>query len=100
MKIYIDATNRDSRKIIIYDSAGSVVGSTEGESGVLELIHRALGSCGLKLSDVSEFEARMDGESRVGTLIGVSAANALSYILGLKGAQELRYPKDPESGLL
>lgn len=100
MKIFIDSTNRFHREISLFSSAEKLVGDVNGEADVLVLLDQILKKYKVKLSDLKEIKAKMEGESRVGILIGVSGANALNYALGLKKVSELEYPKDPEGGIL
>lgn len=96
MKILMDTTNRFLRKIFLYDWLGKEIGHVEGEDEVLKLLDTLLKKHDVKILDLSSIEAKMEGESRVGILIGVSAVNALNYVLGLKKVSELSFPKDPE----
>ena len=98
MKIDIDATKREIKKTSIYDDSGNLAGFVEGEDEVLVLLDRLLTERRVTLKDIKEVSAKMEGESRVGILIGVSAANALNYALGLKGAHELEFPQGPSQG--
>lgn len=100
MKIFIDSTNRLFRKVSLLNTSEEVVGRVEGEEDILELIDILLKENKVVPLELGEIKAKMEGESRVGILIGVSAANALNYCLGLKRVNELEYPKDPEGGIL
>ncbi|MCL5004254.1 MAG: hypothetical protein M1352_03200 [Patescibacteria group bacterium] len=70
-----------------------MLGFEEGGSDVLVLLNQLLKKYKVELSDLKEIKAKMEGESRVGILIGVSAANALNYVLGLKPVGQLEYPE-------
>lgn len=94
MRLLIDSSNRYLRKISIFDSSGKELIKVQGEDDVLKLIDRALREGRVKLSDLTEVSAKMDGESRVGINIGVAAANALNYALGLKKVNQLAFPTD------
>ena len=100
MKIFIDSTNRFSRKVSLLNPSEKIIGSVEGDDDILVLIDRLLKENKVALSELVEIKAKMEGESRVGILIGVSAANALNYSLGLKKVNELEYPKDAKDGIL
>ena len=84
----------------LFSASEKIVGDVNGEADVLVLLDKLLKRNRVKLTDLKEIKAKMEGESQVGILIGVSGANALNYVLGLKKVSELEYPKDPEDGIL
>lgn len=90
--LLIDTSNRLSHKLSLLDSTGQVLGFEEGAADVLILLDQLLEKYKIKLTDIKEIKAKMEGESRVGINIGVAAANALNYALGLKKLEELKFP--------
>lgn len=100
MKLVIDSSKRFLKKVSLIDKNQKVVSSVESDQNILILIDEALRQVKVSLNDLALAEAEMEGESRVGILIGVSAANALNYSLGLKKVDELKYPEDPKNGIL
>jgi hypothetical protein len=96
----IDFSDRFRHTVFLHSVSNEELCRVSGETGVLELLGQLLDKHKAKLTDLKEIRANMEGESRVGILIGVSAANALNYCLGLKRASELEYPKQAEDGTL
>lgn len=96
-KLFIDCSNRYQRKVVLY-SPGGKENKVEGDEGVLGLVDRVLSESKTAPRELTQIKAKLTGQSRVGILIGAAAADALNYCLGLKGPQELEFPKEPESG--
>jgi len=92
MRLFINTSQRFLRKISLFNSLGKLVDEIEGEEDLILLLDRLLKKNGVNLNDIKEVEAKLEGESRVGILIGVAAANTLCYALGIKKLGELKYP--------
>ena len=92
MKLLIDSSKRFIRRASVLDDQGKVISSAEGDRDLLFLLDQALNKAGVNLKDLISIETKMEGESRVGVNIGVAAANALNYSLGLKKLPELKFP--------
>ena len=92
VKLFIDTSKRFLRKISLFNSLGKLVGEVEDEEDLILLLDQLLKKNSVNLSDINEVEAKLEGESRVSILIGVAAANALSYALGIKKISQLKYP--------
>lgn len=99
MKLSIDTRVRRVKKVELSDSGGNRVGFLQGQGDLIELIDQILKANQRKVTDLKEIEAKLEGESRVGILIGSAAANALNYALGLKSLDELEFPsRDASQG--
>lgn len=94
MKLEIDSSKRFLKKVSLVDDNQKEVSSVESDKDILVLIDEVLKKGKVSLSDLTFVKAVMEGESRVGINIGVSAANVLNYALGLKKIGELEFPKD------
>lgn len=90
----IDSSNRFKRRVSLSNGIGEKVISLESDGDLLKIIDRALKKAKISCSALSSVRAELDGESRVGILIGASAANALNYVLGLKKLAGLEFPSD------
>lgn len=99
MKLFIDCSNRYWRRVALFDGNNQELAKVEGEEELVYLIDTLVKEQKINLEEIREVEAKMEGESRVGVLIGVSGANALNYCLGLKKVEELEYPPEPKVGL-
>lgn len=95
MKLFIDSSQRYLRRVTLNDYQGKVLAVAQGQEEMIKLIDEVLKKAGVKLSSLTEISAKMEGESRVGINVGVAAANALNYALGLKKVKELTFPTDP-----
>lgn len=92
MKLLIDSSKRFLKKISLLDKNQKLVVSVESNEDILVLLDQVLKKGKTSLSDLTSVKAELKGESRVGINIGVSAANALNYSLGLKKVEELEFP--------
>lgn len=94
MNILIDSSKRFLKRIILSDNNQHEMMSIEGDQDILVLIDQVLKKGETSLSSLTVVKAKLEGESRVGVGIGVSAANALNYALDLKKVGELEFPVD------
>lgn len=98
MKLLIDSSKRFVKRLTLISGNQVEVKSVESNKDILVLIDQVLKKGKIRLPDLTSIEAKMEGESRVGISIGVTAANALNYVLGLKKVEELEFPEERSGG--
>ncbi len=75
LKLLIDTSQRNFRRLDLSDLEGEVMESVEGDAEVLVLLDRLLKKAKVDLSQITQVEAQLAGESQTGILIGAAAAN-------------------------
>jgi len=96
LKIYIDSSNRDVRKVSLLEYGGDVekeIDFIEGSIDIVGAIKDLLKRNELDLKDISEFEPMPGPGSFTGLKIGVTVANVFNWLLGKKNLNEMYYPE-------
>ncbi len=96
LKIYIDSSNRDVRKVSLLEYGGDVekeIDFIEGSIDIVGAIKDLLKRNELDLKDISEFEPMPGPGSFTGLKVGVTIANMFNWLLGRKDLKNLDLPE-------
>jgi hypothetical protein len=96
LKIYIDSSNRDVRKVSLLEYSGDVekeIDFIEGSIDIVGAIKDLLKRNELDLKDISEFEPMAGPGSFTGLKVGVTIANMFNWLLGRKDLKNLDLPE-------
>ena len=96
LKIYIDSSNRDVRKVSLLEYGGDVekeIDFIEGSIDIVGAIKDLLKRNELDLKDISEFEPMQGPGSFTGLKVGVTIANMFNWLLGHKDLKNLNLPE-------
>lgn len=94
MKLFLDSAQRFTRKVSLTDEIVQKVDEAQAEVDLVVLIDRLLKKTRTPLTDLTQVAAKRKGASRVGVNVGLAAANALNYALGLKKVADLEFPEE------
>ena len=96
LKIYIDSSQRDLKKVSLLECSGDVrkeIDFVEGDIDVVGAIKDLLIRNKLDLKDISEFEPKLGPGSFTGLKVGVTIANMFNWLLGRKSLRDLNLPE-------
>lgn len=96
LKIYINSSNRDVRKVSLLEYGGDVekeIDFIEGSIDIVGAIKDLLKRNELDLKDISEFEPMAGPGSFTGLKVGVTIANMFNWLLGHKDLKNLDLPE-------
>lgn len=96
LKIYIDSSQRDLKKVSLLECSGDVrkeIDFVEGDIDVVGAIKDLLIRNKLDLKDISEFEPMLGPGSFTGLKVGVTIANMFNWLLGRKSLRDLNLPE-------
>lgn len=96
LKIYIDSSQRDMKKVSLLECVGDTekeLDFIEGSTDVVGAIKDLLKRNNLDLKDISEFEPMPGPGSFTGLKVGVTIANMFNWLLGRKDLKNLDLPE-------
>ena len=96
LKIYIDSSQRDAKKVIlveISEDGEEVLGVEEGDIDIVGSLQNLLLKNNLKLEDISEFIPNLGPGSFTGLKVGVTISNVFNWLLGRKNLKEMNIPE-------
>jgi tRNA threonylcarbamoyladenosine biosynthesis protein TsaB len=91
-KIFIDTTQRENRKVILYKDA-EVMEEISGALDIVSDTQKLLKKYNLSVKDIDEFKANPGPGSFTGIKIGITIANVLNWALGKKSVGVLQKPE-------
>ena len=95
LKIYIDTSQRDSKKVTlkeVSDGKEVILAEKFGEIDIVSSIRDILSENNLSLKDISEFTPNLGPGSFTGLKVGVTISNFYNWILGKKDLKDLDVP--------
>ena len=96
LKIYIDSSQRDLKKVCLLNCVGDIeeeLDFIEGSIDVVGAVKDLLKRNKLDLKDISEFVPMLGPGSFTGLKIGVTVANVFNWLLGKRNLNDLYYPE-------
>ena len=96
LKIYIDSSKRDVRKVSLLEYVGDSekeLDFIEGSIDIVGAIKDLLKRNNLDLKDISEFVSMPGPGSFTGLKVGVTIANMFNWLLGRKNLKNLNLPE-------
>jgi len=96
LKIYIDSSQRDMKKVSLLECVGDTekkLDLVEGSIDIVGSIKDLLIRNNLELKDISEFVPMLGPGSFTGLKIGVTVANIFNWLLGRKSLKNLDLPE-------
>jgi len=96
LKIYIDSSQRDMKKVSLLECVGDTekkLDLVEGSIDVVGAIRDLLKRNKLELKDISEFEPMLGPGSFTGLKVGVTVSNMFNWLLGRKDLKNLDLPE-------
>ena len=96
LKIYIDSSKRDVRKVSLLEYVGDFekeLDFIEGSIDIVGAVKDLLKRNNLDLKDISEFVPMPGPGSFTGLKVGVTIANMFNWLLGRKNLKNLNLPE-------
>ena len=96
LKIYIDSSQRDLKKVCLLNCVGDIeeeLDFIEGSIDVVGAVKDLLKRNKLDLKDISEFVPMLGPGSFTGLKIGVTVVNVFNWLLGKRNLNDLYYPE-------
>ena len=96
LKIYIDSSQRDTKKVSLLECTGDTekeLDYIEGSIDIVGSIKDLLKRNKLELEDISEFVPMLGPGSFTGLKVGVTVSNMFNWLLGRKDLKNLDLPE-------
>lgn len=96
LKIKIDSSQRDAKKVLLIeniDGVENVLAERGGNIDIVGSIKSILEEKNLNIEDISEFLPNLGPGSFTGLKVGVTISNTLNWLLGKKDLNDLNLPE-------